>query len=330
MQTITANITRRTASRASLPARVWTLALLGATSAVGLAGMAAAPLGAGAPVRLEAVCAGVLAVIAAAVLAWGTRIGDRSLLALAGVRIVVAVVAIGTAQSGGATFFAGAGLVWVALWVTGFFSRRMVILTLALELAAVALAVAINGQHLRTAVDAGAMLTAAVILSVLLAQTLGRLRLEARHDHLTGLLNRYGVDEALGELCSRQRPEDTASIVAIDLDGLKAVNDRGGHLAGDRMLVTFATELTSAARVVDLPARIGGDEFIAILPGLSSAEATRWACRLQERSCVSWSFGVAERRFDEPLDLWLGRADESMYAAKSAGRSRLWSVQASV
>jgi diguanylate cyclase (GGDEF)-like protein len=330
MQTITANIGRRTASRATLPARTWTLALLHATSAVGLAGMAAAPLGTGAPVHLDAVCAGVLAVIAGALLAWGGRIGERSLLALAGVRIVVAVVAIGTAPSGGATFFAGAGLVWVALWVTGFYSRRLVAVTLALEFTAVMLAVAINSAHVRSAVDAGAMLAAAVILSVLLAQSLGRLRLEARHDHLTGLLNRYGVDEALGELCCRQRPDDTASIVAIDLDGLKAVNDRGGHLAGDRLLVTFATELTSAARVVDLRARIGGDEFIAILPGLSAAEATRWAVELQERSYVEWSFGVAERRFDEPLELWLGRADECMYAAKSAGRSRLWSVPASV
>ncbi|HEX3801414.1 MAG TPA: GGDEF domain-containing protein [Solirubrobacteraceae bacterium] len=329
MQTISANISRRMQFRASVPARVWTLALLDATSAVGLAGLAAAPLGTGAPVHLDAVCAGVLAAVAAVLLVSGGSIARRWLLGLGGLRIMVAILAIGTAHSGGATFFAGAGLVWVALWVTGFFSRRLVVLTLAAEFGAVALAVAVNGQHLRTAVDAGALLVAAVILSILLLQSLGRLRIEARHDHLTGLLNRYGVDEALAELSSRQRPA-TASIVAIDLDGLKAVNDEGGHQAGDRMLVTFATELTVATRVVDLPARVGGDEFIAILPGLSAAEATRWAGKLQERSCVSWSFGVAERRFDEPLELWLGRADQGMYAAKSAGRSPLRSVSASV
>jgi diguanylate cyclase (GGDEF)-like protein len=321
MHTISANIGRKTSVRTGLPPRAWTLALLAATSAIGLGGMAAAPLATTAPVHLDAACGLVLGAIAIALLVSGGRMSDRALLALASVRIIVAAAALGTAHSGGATFFAGGGLVWVALWVTGFFPRRAVMLTLAAESIAVALAVAVNSQHLRTAVDAASMLAAAGILSVLLSHALGGLRREARHDHLTGLLNRYGVDEALVGLCARPRAENTASVVAIDLDGLKEVNDQGGHLAGDRMLVTFATELMTAARVGDVPARVGGDEFIAILPGLSAAEATRWAVTLQQRSCVAWSFGVAERGFDEPVDLWLARADQLMYAAKSARRS---------
>jgi diguanylate cyclase (GGDEF)-like protein len=326
MQTISANIGRRTRFPNLPPVRTWTLALLDATSALGLAGMAAAPLTSTAPVHLEAACAGVLAVIACGLLVVGRRLGPRALLALASVRVVIASAVIATAHSGGATFFAGAGLVWVALWVTGFFPVRVLTVTLAVELAAVAIAIAINTQHLRTAVDGSCMLGAAAILSLLLSHTLGGLRREARHDHLTGLLNRYGMDEALRELCSKQRAHEMASVVAVDLDGLKAVNDKGGHAAGDRMLVTFATELTAAARFADLTARIGGDEFIAILPGRSAAEAERWAGQLRERSCVAWSFGVAERRFDEPIDLWLGRADQSMYAAKSAGRGHLHAV----
>jgi diguanylate cyclase (GGDEF)-like protein len=108
--------------------------------------------------------------------------------------------------------------------------------------------------------------------------------------------------------------------VVIDLDGLKLVNDHAGHLAGDQMLVTFATELQTAARGVDLTGRIGGDEFIAILPGLSVTDAIRWAERMHETSGVAWSYGVAERDPGEQLEDWLNRADKLMYAAKIATR----------
>jgi diguanylate cyclase (GGDEF)-like protein len=86
------------------------------------------------------------------------------------------------------------------------------------------------------------------------------------------------------------------------------------------MLVTFATELQTAARGVDLTARIGGDEFIAILPGISSAEAVKWAERMHDHSGVAWSYGVAERSSGEELGAWLNRADKLMYQAKSAAR----------
>src|SRR4029077_19890626 len=126
--------------------------------------------------------------------------------------------------------------------------RRVLALTLGAELAAVAVAVVVNGQHVRTAVDAGAIMGMTVIVSMLVSQALAGLGREARHDHLTSVLNRYGLDQALGNVGYGQRPGEATSLVLIDLDGLKLVNDRDGHLAGDRMLVTFATELTTAAR----------------------------------------------------------------------------------
>jgi len=305
-----------------LPARVWTLALLDVTSAIGIAVLAGAPMGAGSPVALYAVIAGVLAGIAAMLLACGTRLSNGVLLWLAAVRAVVALMMIATAHSAGATLFSGAGLVWVAIWVTGFYTRRLQLMTLAAQFAGLLLAVAVNGHHVRTAVNGGALFGAAVILSMLLAQSLGSLRHEARHDHLTGLMNRYGLDEALIRLRLTATQAAVTSLVAIDLDGLKEVNDEGGHQAGDRMLVTFATELSAGARRTDLLARVGGDEFIAILPGVSTADATRWASEVQQRSSVTWSFGVAERRADEPLERWQGRADQNMYAAKSRTRTR--------
>jgi diguanylate cyclase (GGDEF)-like protein len=312
---------RRAPSHAPLAARTWMLALLDGTSAVGLAAVAAAPLSVAAPTGLYLACAGVLAVIAVGLLTFGAHVGTRGLLALAGVRLVVVTVTVAVATDGGATLFGGAGLIWVLLWVTGFFPRRTAIITFLVEILAAAIAVAIDPAHVRTAIDLFPMMTGAALLSMLLSEVLNSLRHEARHDELTGLMNRRGLDQALHDLSRGRRFAGQVSLVAIDLDGLKLVNDHGGHLAGDQMLLTFATELQTAARGVDLTARIGGDEFVAILPGLCGSEAAAWAERLRESSVVAWSFGVAERRASESLQPWLGRADKLMYAAKSAARS---------
>lgn len=315
-----AEIVRRTHITESLPAKVWTLALLQGTSALGLAAIAAVPLSAHSPTRVYAVCGVVLILITAGLMAFGTHVGDRTLLALASVRVIVVGVVLAVSQSAGATLFGGAGLIWISLWVTGFFPRRTA-LAFGLEVAVIGVAVAINHEHGRTAIDALPMLSGAALLSVMLSQVLNNLRHEARHDQLTGLLNRRGLDLALGDLWSARRFEGVASLVVIDLDGLKLVNDHAGHLAGDQMLVTFSSELQTAVRGVDLVARIGGDEFIAILPGLSAVEATRWVAQMHDDSGVAWSFGVAERRDDEQLETWLGRADKLMYVAKAATRS---------
>jgi diguanylate cyclase (GGDEF)-like protein len=283
--------------------------------------MAAAPLSSSEPTTQYAACGCLLAVIAAALMMFGTRVGPRGLLALAGVRVAVVALTLSSAVTGGSTLVGGAGLIWVALWVTAFYPTRNVLWIFAAEVAAVTFAALMNPEQLRTAVDVLPMLTGAVVLSMLLSQVLGSLRHEARHDELTGLMNRRGLDQAMSELLSGRRFAASAhSLVVIDLDGLKLVNDHAGHLAGDQMLVTFATELQTAARGVDLTGRIGGDEFIAILPGLAVGEAIKWAERMHETSGVAWSYGVAERDSGEQLEDWLNRADKLMYAAKAATR----------
>ena len=317
-----ATYSRHAPVRASLPAKTWMLALLNGTSAVGLGAMAAAPLGGNAPSTLYAACACALALVAAVLMTFGERIGSRTLLGLAAVRIAVVTLTLSAATTGGAALFGGAGLMWVALWVTGFYPTRTALCTFAAEITAVAVASAINPEHLRTAFDALPMVAGAIVLSLLLGQILGGLRHEARHDELTGLMNRRGLDQAMSELASGRRFAASAhSLVVIDLDGLKLVNDHAGHLAGDQMLVTFATELQTAARGVDLTARVGGDEFIAILPGVSSAQAVTWAEAMHAQSGVAWSYGVAERSSGEELEAWLNRADKLMYQAKSATRA---------
>ncbi len=305
-----------------LSARTWILALLDGTSAVVLAAMTAAPLTRSAPTHLYALCGGLLAVITVVLLTVGERLGPRALLAFAAVRIAVVAATLSAATSGSGGLFAGVGLVWVALWVTGFYPRRAVLWMFLGEITAVVYAVAMNPEPLRVALDALPMISCAVLLSILMAQAVGNLRHEARHDELTGLMNRRGLDQAMRQLAtSRRFAAATHSLVAMDLDGLKLVNDHAGHLAGDQMLITFATELQTAARGVDLTARVGGDEFIAILPGLSAAEAVAWAERLHATSGVAWSYGVAERGSGEELEAWLHRADTLMYAAKTATRA---------
>lgn len=312
-----------TARRIGLPAPTWTLALLEAVSALALVAAAAWPLSPQAPVHLGMVLAAVLAVMSALTFGLGRQLGMNVLLGQAFFGIGITVLLVGAARTGPGTLLSSAGYIWVAMWVGVFCAPRWLLAALAAELAGVPIAALLNPSPVRVVAAGIAVLVISSLLAAVLAYLVGSLRRAALYDQLTGLRNRHGLDQALAELGQRRRGGFPVSLVAIDLDGLKAVNDRGGHLAGDRTLVAFAHELSAAARSVDLPARIGGDEFVAILPGLSAAEATRWADTMQASSSLDWSFGVSERRPDESLESWLGRADQRMYVAKTSSHSQL-------
>ena len=137
---------------------------------MGLAAFAAAPLSGSAPAPLYAACALLLVAITAGLLLSGTHVSDHALLALAAVRLVVVAVTLSVAGSGGAALFAGAGLIWVMLWVTGFFPTRIVVATFITEVLLVSMAVSGNPDHARTAIDVLPMLTAALVLSLLLGR----------------------------------------------------------------------------------------------------------------------------------------------------------------
>lgn len=101
-----------------------------------------------------------------------------------------------------------------------------------------------------------------------------QLRKLAQHDPLTGLPNRLGLEERLGKALERARSNATrVALVFVDLNGFKAINDKHGHAAGDRMLVTTATRLKKTLRESDTVARIGGDEFVLILEGLTQGKS---------------------------------------------------------
>ncbi len=153
---------------------------------------------------------------------------------------------------------------------------------------------------------------------------LAQLAALARTDPLTGLPNRRVWEEQLPvEIARAYRGGEPLSLLVIDLDNFKAVNDSHGHQAGDRVLKEVAASWRDVVRPTDLIARFGGDEFVVLLPGASTAAAVHLAERLRaamprELTC---SVGVVEWAGDEP-DQFLARADLALYEAKAEGRNR--------
>jgi diguanylate cyclase (GGDEF)-like protein len=168
-----------------------------------------------------------------------------------------------------------------------------------------------------------------------------RLRLHferaATVDGLTGLRNRRWLDDAFSRQLTRTlRTGHTASLLMIDIDGFKQVNDRGGHLIGDAVLCRVARVLAEKLRPQDLLARYAGDEFLLMLPECDIDEATTLADRLRQAVAASAddpgheplprttvSIGVATARLSDSLPALIGLADAALYRAKNAGRNRI-------
>jgi diguanylate cyclase (GGDEF)-like protein len=151
---------------------------------------------------------------------------------------------------------------------------------------------------------------------------------QARADPLTGLGNRKALDEDLPRLLAAAHRQGTPlSVVALDVDGMKAVNDRHGHAAGDRLLSHFAALLRRCIRGQDLAVRSGGDEFILLLPDTDAAGAHRLVKRIRAAGAiggpdVAFGAGVATSTLDATGEWLLALADDALNADKSAASSR--------
>ena len=154
-------------------------------------------------------------------------------------------------------------------------------------------------------------------------------------DELTGVFNRRYLERFLRHETERaRRYRRPLSIVMLDLDGLKKVNDELGHSAGDKVLKRVATLMSRATRTTDAVCRIGGDEFIVVMPETSLSDAFSKAEKLlsslrndtstilQDEMRVTASAGVAEFRPDETTKQLFERADAALYKAKQKGRDR--------
>ena len=163
------------------------------------------------------------------------------------------------------------------------------------------------------------------------ARLVARLTLESRIDPLTGLLNRRGLEERFEvELARAKREQAPLAVVALDIDHFKRVNDQHGHQAGDRALVWLASMLCEHTRGADIVARVGGEEFVIVLPGadVPPRSSSPSACGARSRPArreipLTISAGVASALAPSTAHTLLGAADRALYAAKHAGRNRV-------
>lgn len=160
-----------------------------------------------------------------------------------------------------------------------------------------------------------------------------------RHDQLTGVLNRRGLEEAFEKEASRARRRSTPLCVGLlDIDNFKKLNDSLGHDAGDAALIHLATVIRETMRPQDTCARFGGEEFIILLPDTPLEDAQKAVVRLQreltkrfflhnnEKQLITFSAGVTEMRSEDNQASVMKRADEAMYSAKKTGKNRVVSV----
>jgi diguanylate cyclase (GGDEF)-like protein len=178
-------------------------------------------------------------------------------------------------------------------------------------------------------------------IKILIIVVIQRLATERRHtmeqleaiastDVLTGLANRRQFMAAASQMLASSHAEQTAcTLMLLDLDHFKQVNDAHGHDAGDQVLVGVAGALTGAARTDDLIARLGGEEFAVLLRGASAlhaqhiASAASSAMRALRPVGVTASYGIVEAKLGErDVSELLLRADTALYKAKHAGRDR--------
>ncbi|WP_199540058.1 GGDEF domain-containing protein [Paraburkholderia kururiensis] len=173
-----------------------------------------------------------------------------------------------------------------------------------------------------------------VLLAAAMSDVIDRLTLERDLDPLTETLNRRAFERvARHRIADRQNYP--LALIAFDIDKFKSINDRYGHAAGDTVLRRFAAILRAAVREKDVVARIGGEEFVLLLPGADEQSAFQIADRLRTvlassrfdeidaTICVTMSAGVAPYRPGEAVAALLARADHLLYAAKRAGRNRV-------
>lgn len=156
---------------------------------------------------------------------------------------------------------------------------------------------------------------------------------QANVDELTGAMNRRTLKPLLEDSIEmHRRYQVPASLILIDLDYFKAVNDAHGHLCGDQILIEFTQVVQTRLRQTDKVFRFGGEEFLILLPGIEQADAIKLAESLRQLTQdttfsrgiqLTCSLGVAQYQADHSVDQWLQTADQNLYAAKAKGRNCL-------
>jgi diguanylate cyclase (GGDEF)-like protein len=303
--------------RARSPEAKALTALLCGAAACLLAGVLF-PMSENAPRVLGAVFCVLALAMAAGTFAFGDRLPRHALLIETAVAAVLNSVVVARAHTAGGVAGDAFAYIWLTVYVAAFFPAWWAPFG-ALVATGFGLGILATGlPHLLAAwiVLTVSVLTTGAVVSQVSRVVGGRLGT----DELTGALNRSGLHEAAQRFGRRRRRADRApiTVAALDLDGFKAVNDRGGHASGDRLLAEAARAWRDALRDDDVLARTGGDEFILLLPDTDAATADAVLARLRAAHPVAWSAGVTGWHAGEPLADCIERADRELYAVKHA------------
>jgi diguanylate cyclase (GGDEF)-like protein len=282
-----------------------------------------------------AVIPGVAALVFVTVLAAvGPRLPLPVLAALGPVGAALIAYAVATTPAG-----QGDGVllyIWPVLWVAYFFGRKGSLLIVAwigaVQGAALIHAHGVLDRWIDLLVSVAIVAVVVQFLSERNERLVARLAAEARIDTLTGLMNRRGFEERAAIELERARREGySVGVATFDIDYFKRVNDEWGHDAGDRVLACLGAVFRQESRSVDVVARLGGEEFVVLLPRSSSERALAYAERIRGRFArsgmlevpnVTVSAGVIAGDPHADVNGLLLAADAALYAAKRGGRDR--------
>jgi diguanylate cyclase (GGDEF)-like protein len=300
----------------------WSLALLFLFKGFVCLAVVAFPISPVEPVTLVA-AAGTLAIVGAlGVWLFARRISmvGFELLAACGSLVTSGVVA--HAATHGGMMVAAFAYPWIAIYSAHFFPRRAVIAQGVLITVGFGVGLQLSGlPH----VGIYWVIVTVTIWSIclVLGSLSESLRRQADTDPLTGLLNRNGfLTAANREHAIAQRSGNPLTLALLDLDDFKQINDKRGHVAGDRVLADLGRTWRECMRTGDILARHGGDEFVLLLPATSPESAVTVLDRLHvEGLPVTWSVGIGEWLAGESLAECVARADSHLYNVKNTLRA---------
>lgn len=271
------------------------------------------------PTQWWFVVSGIDLVLCGALLA--LPVHQRSTQAVVIVGVVVSAALVTTCFSAQGVVVFALGFVVAGQFAAYALERRRAAVVAVVVVAAIALSAtfAPAAVHPVIVVASAAM---ALLSCWLMAEQTDRLRRQARTDHLTGALNRGAFYERVADAVpGALRRGAPLSVVAFDVDDFTVVNARHGHLGADDLLAELSAAWRAGLPPAGFLGRVGGDEFVAVLPGTGEADARGWARSVRSGRVLSSSAGVATLRPDDTVRSLLDRADVDLFAAKDARRT---------
>jgi diguanylate cyclase (GGDEF)-like protein len=280
-----------------------------------LAVTAAVPMSPTSPRALSGTLAVVALGIGLALRAWADRVRVWHVHTVLGLATAFITIGLAASTTPHGRLTTAVSYVWVAMFTAAFHERTTTLHHLAGIAAGLAIGLACSGGPAAARVWAYLVVTLLAVALVLNGRVLA-LRDAMATDPLTGALSRRAFRQAAEvEMARARRTGATLTLIVLDLDGFKKINDAHGHAAGDAVLAGSVRAWRTALRAGDLLGRFGGDEFTFLLPETRAAGARALLARLDSQLC-RWSAGVAQWDGEQSFEEWFSAADADLYTAK--------------